>query len=412
MSDTKREHIGCVEDADSTFCDSDACWCGVPPPSPVAPAPVTDEQVGHCMELVYDEDGIQFTGPKWVAAFTVRLNNLLAALAPVAPAPTDVESLSAKFHEIYMIEARRQGDVRHKDAYADLPENIKEFDRVLARYVLGLLAPVTKGETGQDAYFESPIEKTILGLSWIPLSIRHDVIRAIHGHLVAAQPAGTPHVRDEQIKYMVSRFLSWRLPENFNPDGGISFKRMRNEQTSFPAKNEPVGTNLLDATQAEEMIRYLIDDLPAPHASGAAPQLPPLTVSDSSLSGQSIQVTAALAAPATGKLRELLGEFVEFSMNYERSSEWCNPPSADYYDDLLVRVRAALAAADEEGGARRGLKYLARCPECHSADIIATGDATFPWECCACDGHMRFSTPYVSAAAPPLRERETQEPRK
>jgi len=67
---------------------------------------------------------------------------------------------------------------------------------------------------------------------------------------------------DEQIKYMVNRFLAWRLPENFNPDGGISFKKIRNEHTAYQAKNEPVGTNLLDAVQAEEMIRYLLDDLP------------------------------------------------------------------------------------------------------------------------------------------------------
>jgi hypothetical protein len=26
---------------------------------------------------------------------------------------------------------------------------------------------------------------------------------------------------DDQIKHMIYRFLSWRLPENFNPDGGI-----------------------------------------------------------------------------------------------------------------------------------------------------------------------------------------------
>jgi hypothetical protein len=52
----------------------------------------------------------------------------------------DVESLSRKFHEIYMKEARRQGDVRHKDNYDELPENTKEFDRVLARYVLKLLS--------------------------------------------------------------------------------------------------------------------------------------------------------------------------------------------------------------------------------------------------------------------------------
>lgn len=47
-----------------------------------------------------------------------------------------VEALAEKLHEIYQQEAHRQGDVRHKDDYADLPDNIKEFDRVLARYIL------------------------------------------------------------------------------------------------------------------------------------------------------------------------------------------------------------------------------------------------------------------------------------
>lgn len=47
-----------------------------------------------------------------------------------------VEALAKEFHTVYQIEARRQGDVRHKDKYEDLPDNIKEFDRVLARYVL------------------------------------------------------------------------------------------------------------------------------------------------------------------------------------------------------------------------------------------------------------------------------------
>jgi len=46
-----------------------------------------------------------------------------------------VEELAAKFHAIYQAEAKRQGDVRHHDDYNRLPENIKEFDRVLARYV-------------------------------------------------------------------------------------------------------------------------------------------------------------------------------------------------------------------------------------------------------------------------------------
>ena len=71
-------------------------------------------------------------------------------------------------------------------------------------------------------------------------------------------------MRDDQIKHMVDRFLGWRLPENFNPDGGISFKKAINEdRPSWPQKNEPTGTNLFDATQAEEMIRYMIEGTPS-----------------------------------------------------------------------------------------------------------------------------------------------------
>jgi len=69
---------------------------------------------------------------------------------------------------------------------------------------------------------------------------------------------------NEQIKHMVDRFLAWKLPENFNPDGGISFKRMGNEhRPEWSYKNEPTGTNLFDAIQAEAMVRFMIDGLPA-----------------------------------------------------------------------------------------------------------------------------------------------------
>jgi hypothetical protein len=66
---------------------------------------------------------------------------------------------------------------------------------------------------------------------------------------------------DAQIKHMVNRFLAWRLPENFNPDGGISFKGTLNEHTDFPMKNEPTGTNLFDAAQAEAMVRHMVEGL-------------------------------------------------------------------------------------------------------------------------------------------------------
>ena len=86
---------------------------------------------------------------------------------------------------------------------------------------------------------------------------------------VRAHDEGTDEGR---IKHMVDRFLQWKLPENFNPDGGISFTKMRNEKSPWPAKNEPVGTNLLDAMQAEEMVRYMLDGIAsASHDAESAP---------------------------------------------------------------------------------------------------------------------------------------------
>lgn len=66
---------------------------------------------------------------------------------------------------------------------------------------------------------------------------------------------------EAQIKHMVDRFLGWKLPENFSPDAGITFKATFNEHTAHPMKHEPTGTNLFDATQAEAMVRYMTDGL-------------------------------------------------------------------------------------------------------------------------------------------------------
>ena len=57
------------------------------------------------------------------------------------PPPVDLEALSARLHEIYQKEAHRRGDVRHADAYEDLPEATKEWDRVLARWILAHWTP-------------------------------------------------------------------------------------------------------------------------------------------------------------------------------------------------------------------------------------------------------------------------------
>lgn len=66
----------------------------------------------------------------------------------------------------------------------------------------------------------------------------------------------TTEVTDE----MVSRFLGWKLPADFAPDCGISFKRESDyDHPEFGrTKYEPTGTNLLHAGQARAMLEYVM----------------------------------------------------------------------------------------------------------------------------------------------------------
>lgn len=60
------------------------------------------------------------------------------------------------------------------------------------------------------------------------------------------------------VKEAVNKFLGWKLPKDFSPDCGISFKKNFNENTPYPMTNEPTGTNLLHAGQAKEMIEFIL----------------------------------------------------------------------------------------------------------------------------------------------------------
>lgn len=66
---------------------------------------------------------------------------------------------------------------------------------------------------------------------------------------------------DEQIKHMVQRFLAWKLPDAFRPDNGISFTPPFPEEP-MRSRHWPSGTNLFDATQAETMVRHMIEGMP------------------------------------------------------------------------------------------------------------------------------------------------------
>lgn len=71
-------------------------------------------------------------------------------------------------------------------------------------------------------------------------------------------------LQKQQVSNMVNRFLGWRLPEDFQPDAGITFEKEYNVSYNAnegrpPSIHEPVGTNLFNAQQAEEMVNYLLD---------------------------------------------------------------------------------------------------------------------------------------------------------
>jgi len=54
---------------------------------------------------------------------------------------------------------------------------------------------------------------------------------------------------EKQIDEMVSRFLGWKLPKDFAPDAGITFKPTH----QYDSPHWPVGTNLSKARKEKMM---------------------------------------------------------------------------------------------------------------------------------------------------------------
>ena len=66
---------------------------------------------------------------------------------------------------------------------------------------------------------------------------------------------------------MVSRFLSWKLPADFAPDGGVTFARefhmngLLVNRATLPPHFWTVGTNILTAPQARAMLEHVLGGL-------------------------------------------------------------------------------------------------------------------------------------------------------
>lgn len=88
-------------------------------------------------------------------------------------------------------------------------------------------------------------------------------------HITGMEMTDTPRSATRRImEAMVNRFLAWKLPEDFHPDAGISFSPHFNVEYNAkrglpPQRHDPIGTNLLTATQAEEMLAHVTAPLQA-----------------------------------------------------------------------------------------------------------------------------------------------------
>lgn len=72
--------------------------------------------------------------------------------------------------------------------------------------------------------------------------------------------------RNSDVSEMVNRFLCWKLPKDFAPDCGISFKCESDyDHPEYGrTKFEPTGTNLFTAQQAKAMFEHVLTALEAP----------------------------------------------------------------------------------------------------------------------------------------------------
>lgn len=99
------------------------------------------------------------------------------------------------------------------------------------------------------------------------------LVRDYVAKLLEAFATSLPVARVPDVKSMVDRFLGWKLPNDFAPDGGVTFNRHYNTlvngkvtecERTYGDTWWPIGTNLLTAEQAEQMFSYVLAAAPKP----------------------------------------------------------------------------------------------------------------------------------------------------
>ena len=127
-------------------------------------------------------------------------------------------------------------------AFAELVASDKEYDEAKAE---GSRSGVVSDEDVDAIGF------ALIKAGWRPpLGKGETSVRATLQSIAPPKASAVP-----DVQAMVNQFLSWRLPNDFAPDAGISFNP---GPTQHLPHCWPTGTCLFTAAQAEQMIRYML----------------------------------------------------------------------------------------------------------------------------------------------------------
>lgn len=191
-----------------------------------------------------------------------RDDAMIAEAAEMFPPDTvDVQSRYVIVHQLRASADIQDAQTKRETGWADTSDRAclmrKAADTLDA--LLHKLQPAPKPDRAEvlfdDLYGKTKDEQ-------IDCFCRH--FAELRAEIEAERPAVVVP-REEQIKQMVTRFLGWKLPEDFHPDDGISFEPFFNvewnaKQGKPPQRRTPTGTNLFTSTQAEAMVRYMLGD--------------------------------------------------------------------------------------------------------------------------------------------------------
>lgn len=181
----------------------------------------------------------------------------------------------------------------------------------------------------------------------------------------------------DRISAMVDRFLGWKLPKTFGPDCGISFKPsngMTREEAYEKVGWWPIGTNLLTATEAREMLEHV-----------TAVDVPQLSLAEQFTLPIKVGGNAVMFAP-----NPKADPHIEWTLRYSRD---LNDPQAGRFSAAAVVESFAYLLSDSINmtEATRRLRVMRATVRAHVSGVMADARTNYTWppKACPCGSNQR-----------------------